>query len=100
MATKQTAADNGHDVKLERYEKQLSRYLQKRIKPGLNSGSIPLLSRSIAKEIARADHPSAAASASEQRDTSRADGEGQHEFEAEMHDLQDDLGDDWILSFS
>ena len=34
------------------YEQELARYLQERIKPGLNRGAIPLLARSIAKEIA------------------------------------------------
>jgi hypothetical protein len=34
------------------YEQQLAHYLQERIKPGLNRGSIALLARSIAKEIA------------------------------------------------
>src|SRR3954451_23031282 len=91
MATRQTAADNGHEVKLERYEKQLSRYLEKRIKPGLNSGSIPMLSRSIAKEIANGPHPSPASTENESPDRSSDDGDGQHEFEEDMHDLQAEL---------
>src|SRR4051812_31697933 len=39
------------------FEAELSAYLQERIKPGLNSGAIPLLARSIAKEIAHRAHP-------------------------------------------
>jgi hypothetical protein len=35
------------------YEQELLELLQERIKPGLNSGAIPLLARSIAKDIAR-----------------------------------------------
>ncbi len=42
---------NGQDV--SSFEQELAEYLQDRIKPGLNSGAIPLLARSIAKDIAR-----------------------------------------------
>jgi hypothetical protein len=38
--------------KLADYEKELARYLQARIKPGLSRSAIPLMARSIAKEIA------------------------------------------------
>ena len=59
---KQQEADtsNGGDAPQdgsESYEKELAAYLQERIRPGLNRGSIPMLARSIAKEIAKRDHP-------------------------------------------
>jgi hypothetical protein len=38
------------------HEHELAEYLQERIKPGLNRGAIPLLARSIAKEIVRREH--------------------------------------------
>jgi len=153
------------------YEKELAAYLQERIKPGLNRGSIPLLARSIAKEIAHREHPngqSAEAEAEPDKEPSgeseeqeptadaesdeapaadaeseeeadgesdeepsaeseeEADGESDEEpsgesdeepsaesddkageqdetppdFEADMHDLQAELGDEWTLSFS
>ncbi len=43
---------NGSAGDVESFEKELAGYLQQRIKPGLNSGAIPMLARSIAKEIA------------------------------------------------
>ena len=44
-------SQNGQDV--SSFEQELAEYLQDRIKPGLNSGAIPMLARSIAKDIAR-----------------------------------------------
>ena len=46
-------SQNGNGNKATTYEQELADYLQERIKPGLNRGAIPLLARSIAKEIAR-----------------------------------------------
>jgi hypothetical protein len=40
-------AKNGQEQEVSKYEKELAGYLQERIKPGLNSGAIPLLARSI-----------------------------------------------------
>ena len=61
MAKQQEAdpgtGQNGHE-ELAKYEQELADYLQERIKPGLNGGAIPLLARSIAKEIAHRDRPS------------------------------------------
>jgi len=135
---------NGHDDQLESYEKELAGYLRERIKPGLNSGAIPLLARSIAKDIAHReappgmfeesdteDQPGADADAEaddettgEAEDEDRAeadadedeagsdddredqdqgedeDDEAQAAFEADMHDLQAEFGEDWILRFS
>jgi len=86
--------------------------LQQRIKPGLNRGAIPLLARSIAKEIAHRDHPNGASEVAEAED--EHDGEADDEpdvrddaerkappdLEADMHELQAELGEDWILRFS
>ena len=105
------------------YEQELAKYLQERIKPNLNSGAIPLLARSIAKDIAResgdaparpqpeqqeqqeqqqAEEPAASNGASNGASASSADqDEGEApDFEADMHDLQSELGEDWILRFS
>jgi hypothetical protein len=95
MAANRTATGNGHDERLERYEKQLAEYLQRRIKPGLNRGSIPMLSRSIAKDLAEATQPAGGGGR-----PSHDDDDAQHDFEADMHDLQEELGEDWVLSFS
>ena len=85
MAEQQAGAEkNGAGKEDESYEKELAGYLQERIKPGLNSGAIPLLARSIAKEIARRGS-----------DTGQAP-----DFEADMRELQEELGEDWTLSFS
>jgi hypothetical protein len=121
------------------YEKELASYLQERIRPGLNRGSIPLLARSIAKEIAHREHPNGAPqdAEAEEEPSAEADDEASAEaeeepdvdaedepdadedeyddeaddaqdaeseepsaFENEMHELQEELGDDWILRFS
>src|SRR3954447_11248262 len=156
-------AQNGDEDDVARYEQELAGYLQERIKPRLNSGAIPLLARSIAKEIAHWDAPNGASKAAddepsaeaddepdaeaeeepdaeagdepdaeaeeepdaeaedepdaeaeeepeaesddepsaESDDEPSADGEAQQsDFEADMHELQAELGEDWILSFS
>jgi hypothetical protein len=87
---------DGYERKLADYESELARYLQARIKPGLSRGAIPLLARSIAKEIAGQEPPEQLAS-SDAPEAGDGPGAG---FEAEMHELQADLGDDWILRFS
>ena len=92
------AGQNGSQDDVARYEQELAGYLQERIKPGLNSGAIPLLARSIAKEIARRDHPSPPDA--ETGAESSGDSEAAPDFEADMRELQADLGEDWILRFS
>jgi len=155
------------------YEQELAEYLQEHIKPNLNSGAIPLLARSIAKEIAKRERPADASSngraeedepegEEEEQPTGRSDEDAEDEsdaddqpegeadeddpeaeadeddepeaedeeaddelededdepeaegdddaegrsdgdvsdFEADMHDLQSELGEDWILRFS
>ena len=91
---------NGHDDDVATYEQELAGYLQQRIKPGLNSGAIPLLARSIAKEIARKEPPNGTAEGAGAKQESKGDADPTATFEAEMHDLQAELGDDWILRFS
>jgi hypothetical protein len=85
---------NGYEEQFAQYELDLAHYLQSRIKPGLNRSAIPLMARSMAKEIARKQPPEAPDS---------KDGSGEAEasdFEADMHGLQAELGEDWILSLS
>jgi hypothetical protein len=150
MEEKQPVAtgENGREEEVASYEKELAGYLQERIKPGLNSGAIPLLARSIAKEIAHREHPngtsdeaavedepdaeaddeqSAEADAEQSAETDdeqsaetddeqsaeaddeqsaeaddepSGESEATSDFEADMHDLQEELGEDWILRFS
>jgi hypothetical protein len=91
--------ENGYEKELEQYESDLTRYLQSRIKPGLSRSAIPLMARSIAKEIVRKEPPEPvdAVEGSREADNGRA---GAPDFEAEMHDLQAELGEEWILRFS
>jgi hypothetical protein len=97
MAKKRTVEhEHGDDNKLAEYEKQLANYLQDRIKPGLSPGAIPLLARSIAKDIARRDPPEEIAA----HDSPQAGNGPAVDFEEDMHELQAELGDDWILRFS
>jgi hypothetical protein len=148
-----TSQQNGSEQALADYEKDLAEYLQERIKPGLSSSAIPLLARSIAKDITRREPAEAAddedpqAQEEESREDAEADqkpdaagdeepeaeadqepddegdeqpdaeadgepdsgadeepdseGDGeQPDFEANMHELQDDLGEEWVLHFS
>ena len=100
---------NGYEQELAAYEEDLASYLQKRIKPGLSSSAIPLVARSIAKEIARREPPESPESpasgespeSAESPDggDSQAGGE-QPDFEADMRELQAELGEEWILRFS
>ena len=150
MAAQQTARkqsrskrDKKPEDETAQYEQQLASYLQERIKPGLNKGSIPLLARSIAKEIAR-DRPDGASSDTEEQDEPAAEAdleptdeaendfedepsdepsdevededledepddeeddvsqetEQKPDFEADMRELQAELGDEWVLAFS
>ena len=132
---------SGQEDEVAKYEKELASYLLERIKPNLNSGAIPLLARSIAKDIAHREHPNGgtpkdapedestaeaedepSAEAEDEpateEDDERDDGEGDDEasaeaedeesaesepspdFEADMRELQAELGEDWILRFS
>jgi hypothetical protein len=89
-------SQDGYEKELADYEKELARYLQARIKPGLSRSAIPLMARSIAKEIAAQDPPEQIGGS----DVPEAGGGPAPDFEADMHELQARLGDDWILRFS
>jgi hypothetical protein len=97
-------AEHDEEQEVASYEKELAGYLQERIKPGLNSGAIPLLARSIAKDIAHRERPNGASAESKAGDEGGKDGgkdgEPSPDFEADMHELQAELGKDWILRFS
>ena len=106
------------------YEQELAGYLQERIRPGLNRGAIPLLARSIAKEIASREQSNGASQDAEADDENATeaepaveseseaddgdaaeaeqstDGEEWNVFEDDMHELQAELGEDWIVQFS
>lgn len=100
-------SQNGYEQEIAEYETQLARYLQRRIKPNLSSSAIPLVARSIAKEIAKREPPEPPEQP-EQREGGDAgsgsengqDGGAGLDFEANMRELQAELGEDWILRFS
>ena len=91
------ASENGQEQEVAQYEHQLANYLEKRLKPGLNRGSIPLVARSIAKEIAHEELPDPAAEEPEEDDEGDSEGE---DLKADLQKLQAKLGDDWIVYFS
>jgi hypothetical protein len=97
------ADENGYERELAEYETQLTQYLQQKIKPGLSRSAIPLVARSIAKEIARREPPEAPEDSGHWSgpEGERPDGGTESpDFEAEMHELQAELGEDWVLRFS
>jgi hypothetical protein len=77
-------------------EQELASYLQERIKPGLNRGAIPLLARSIAREIA---HDAYHADEDEEEDQDDDDLDPT-DLEADLHTLQQRLGEDWTLFYA
>ena len=85
----------GREQDSARFEEQLAAYLQQRIKPGLNRGAIPLVARSIAKDLASRTSANGGGGKPEKDDTDPVEA-----FETEMRDLQQELGDDWIVRFS
>jgi hypothetical protein len=89
-------SQNGYEAQLAAYEKELARYLQGRIKPGLSRSTIPLVARSIAKDIARNEPPEPP----EREQAPEGGNEPAPDFEADMHELQAELGENWILRFS
>jgi hypothetical protein len=74
---------NGHEDEVARYEQELAAYLQERIKPGLNSGAIPLLARSIAKDIAHREHPNGTPENAQPEDEAKAEAEGKSSAESD-----------------
>ena len=102
MAAQKTSArkksqpkrDKGEDKSTD-YEKELAGYLQERIKPGLNQGSIPMLARSIAKEIARRQQETNGASEEpEEQDEPDAEAEVQPTDEVEDDEPTDEVEDE------
>ena len=94
-ATRKKSHENGHEEEAASYEQDLAAYLQERIKPGLNSGAIPLLARSIAKEIAQREHPNGASEEDADDENSvEPEDEGGAETEAEADDEQSAEADD------
>ena len=92
-------------------EKKLARYLQERIKPGINRGAIPPLARSIAHDLlngaTNGSNGAPKPRVDDDEDTGRAEDDGGRgdddaalDFENEMHDLQGELGEEWVVSFS
>ena len=105
MAAQQTARKQSRskrdkrDDKTTDYEKELAGYLQERIKPGLNQGSIPLLARSIAKEIVRRQEESSGASEEpEEQDEPGAEAEDEpiDEVEDQSEDEVEDEPEDEV----
>jgi hypothetical protein len=94
------ADENGYERELAEYETQLAQYLQKKIKPGLSRSTIPLVARSIAKEIARREPPEPPEGQGGAEGERPEGGGGPPDFEAEMHELQAELGEEWVLRFS
>jgi hypothetical protein len=92
--------EDGHEEEVARYEDDLVGYLQERIKPGLSSSAIPLVARSIAKEIAHREDANGGAGDADGTGTESAGSETPLDFEADMRELQAELGEDWILRFS
>ena len=94
------ADENGYERELTEYETQLAQYLQEKIKPGLSSSTIPLVARSIAKEIARREPPESPEGQGDAEGERPEEGGKPPDFEAEMHELQAELGEEWVLRFS
>jgi hypothetical protein len=103
-AGKPQAGANGSGDQVATDEQELAKYLEERIKPGLNRGAIPLVARSIASEIVNDDYRDDAAEGDEAESGEAGEGgdgaAGADDLEANLHKLQGQLGDDWILYFS
>jgi hypothetical protein len=93
-ADRDTAGNGGGDDAAVDVE-ELATYLEERIKPGLNRGAIPLLARSIAREIAQDAYHG-----DEDEEEDDGDGEDAADLEADLHTLQQRLGDDWTLFYA
>jgi len=84
-------SQNGQDA--SSFEQELAEYLQERIKPGLNSGAIPMLARSIAKDIARRQSSEDAENGDDADSTDAEADEDQVQAEAddtEVEETEDD----------
>ena len=86
--------DGGEDAAVD--EQELADYLQERIKPGLNRGAIPLLARSIAREIAQDNYHRDEDEDEDEDEDDTAAGD----LEADLHTLQQRLGENWTLLYA
>jgi hypothetical protein len=94
------ASGKGSGGGADTYEQELADLLQERIKPGLNRGAIPLLARSIAKDLARRQRPDDASEETAEGDEPRDEaaeepdndprGEADDDPDADAHDEYDD----------
>jgi hypothetical protein len=83
-------------------EQELAEYLQERIKPGLNRGAIPLLARSIARELVRQEQADADSDEHERdeepedehRDEPRAEADDEREDEPDDDELDDEADEE------
>jgi hypothetical protein len=95
-ADERDSDDKGGEEAAAVNEQELASYLEERIKPGLNRGSIPLLARSIAREIA---HDAYHRDEDEDEDDEEEGGDAT-DLEADLHTLQQRLGEDWTLFYA
>src|SRR3954466_10848960 len=96
MAVQRTEPDagrNGHARGVAKYEEDLAGYLLERIKPGLNRGAIPLLARSIAKELAHRGAGANGGAGNDAGDDADGDDPGVTEDDA-RGEANDNLGDE------
>jgi hypothetical protein len=101
QVTDADSSQNGDEIDVASFEKELAALLTERIKPGLNRGSVPLLARSIAKEMASRQGAEASDEyESEADDEDGDDSESSADLETQLHKLQEQIGDDWVLYFS
>ena len=88
---------HGNGNEAATYEQELAHYLQERIKPGLNRGSIALLARSIAKEIAhrRPDEGADVAGEPSNEEDDDVRGEADSPGDGEDDDVRGEAGDEF-----
>jgi hypothetical protein len=87
---------NGQEQEPATYEQELASMLQERIKPGLNSGAIPLLARSIAKDIASRNPPASEDSEAEEEFSDEPEDEVDEEATGEAEEEFDDGPEDEV----
>jgi hypothetical protein len=98
---------NGHEN--QSYEQELADYLLERIKPGLNRGAIPLLARSIAKELAHRGAGANGGAGNDAGDDADADipgaaeddarGDADEDFDEEDGEVRGDADEDFDEDF-
>ena len=83
-----------HGKEIASYEQELASLLQERIKPGLNRGAIPLLARSIAKDIAHRDPSRGESEDIEVEDEISDEADDEITNEADDDEITDEADDD------